>query len=131
ADWNKWFPADFITDSVPGQFRNWCYAILAMSTMMENRAPFKVLLGHGQVRDQTGEEMHKTKGNAIDFNGAADSGYELFHERNPKLALEAQAKLDQSKGGLPDGYVRLKEGEKTIKGKRVTAVMGESKTIGE
>src|SRR5262249_26959698 len=49
--WEKWFPADFITESFPGQFRNWFYAILAMSTMMEQRAPMKVLLGHGQVRD--------------------------------------------------------------------------------
>src|SRR5262249_49188086 len=47
AYWEKWFPADFITESFPGQFRNWFYAILAMSTMMENRPPFKVLLGHG------------------------------------------------------------------------------------
>jgi len=31
---------------LPGQFRNWFYALLAMSTMMENKAPFKVLLGH-------------------------------------------------------------------------------------
>ncbi|HMF14649.1 MAG TPA: class I tRNA ligase family protein, partial [Gemmataceae bacterium] len=49
--WEKWFPADFITESFPGQFRNWFYAILAMSTMMEQKAPMEVLLGHGQVRD--------------------------------------------------------------------------------
>src|SRR5262249_5032856 len=72
AYWKKWFPADFITESFPGQFRNWFYAILAMSTMMEQRAPMKVLLGHGQVRDETGEEMHKSKGNAILFDEAAD-----------------------------------------------------------
>src|SRR5262249_36941651 len=34
ADWERWFPADFITECFPGQFRNWFYAILAMSTMM-------------------------------------------------------------------------------------------------
>ena len=72
AYWEKWFPADFITESFPGQFRNWFYAILAMSTMMENRPPFKTLLGHALVRDQNGEEMHKSKGNAIPFNDAAD-----------------------------------------------------------
>lgn len=71
AEWEKWFPADFITECFPGQFRNWFYAILAMSTMMTNRPPFKVLLGHGLVRDEHGEEMHKSKGNAIDFNEAA------------------------------------------------------------
>ena len=75
AYWEKWFPADFITESFPGQFRNWFYAILAMSTMMVERAPFKVLLGHAQVRDQDGDEMHKSKGNAIPFEGAAEEGY--------------------------------------------------------
>lgn len=72
AEWEKWFPADFITESFPGQFRNWFYAILAMSTMLEQRAPFKVLLGHASVRDEKGEEMHKSKGNAIPFDEAAE-----------------------------------------------------------
>ena len=73
--WEKWFPADFITECFPGQFRNWFYAILAMSTMMENRPPFKVLLGHALVRDEHGDEMHKSKGNAIAFEAAADEGW--------------------------------------------------------
>ncbi len=77
AYWEKWFPADFITESFPGQFRNWFYAILAMSTMMEQRAPMKVLLGHGLVRDQWDRPMHKSAGNAIPFEGAADEGYQL------------------------------------------------------
>jgi len=81
AYWDKWFPADFITESFPGQFRNWFYAILAMSTMMEQRGPFKVLLGHAQVRDQLGEEMHKAKGNSIPFEGAADSGYKIRNKK--------------------------------------------------
>src|SRR5207302_33398 len=63
--WEKWFPADFIVESFPGQFRNWFYAILAMSTMMEQRAPFKVLLGHGLIRTETGDTMSKSMGNAI------------------------------------------------------------------
>jgi isoleucyl-tRNA synthetase len=75
AEWAKWLPADFITESFPGQFRNWFYAILAMSTMMVEQSPFKVLLGHAQVRDQDGDEMHKSKGNAIPFEGAAEEGY--------------------------------------------------------
>ncbi|MCX7701995.1 MAG: isoleucine--tRNA ligase [Gemmataceae bacterium] len=70
--WEDWFPADFITESFPGQFRNWFYAILAMSTMMENRPPFKTLLGHATVRDERGDIMSKSKGNAIEFNEAAD-----------------------------------------------------------
>jgi isoleucyl-tRNA synthetase len=70
--WEQWFPADFITECFPGQFRNWFYALLAMSTMMTGRAPFKVLLGHALVRDEEGEEMHKSKGNAIPFEEAAE-----------------------------------------------------------
>lgn len=70
--WEKWFPADFVTESFPGQFRNWFYALLAMSAMMEARAPFRVLLGHATVRDEKGEEMHKSKGNAIPFEEAAE-----------------------------------------------------------
>ena len=72
AYWEKWFPADFVTESFPGQFRNWFYALLAMSAMMEGRAPFNVLLGHATVRDEKGEEMHKSKGNAIPFEEAAE-----------------------------------------------------------
>ncbi|MGH9676096.1 MAG: class I tRNA ligase family protein, partial [Candidatus Acidiferrum sp.] len=79
--WKKWFPADFITESFPGQFRNWFYALLAMSTMMENKAPFKVLLGHALVRDQTGDDMHKSTGNAIPFEGAADTGYQIKNKK--------------------------------------------------
>jgi isoleucyl-tRNA synthetase len=72
SSWEKWFPADFVTECFPGQFRNWFYALLAMSAMMEGRAPFKTLLGHALVRDEKGEEMHKSKGNAIPFEEAAE-----------------------------------------------------------
>jgi isoleucyl-tRNA synthetase len=91
AYWEKWFPADFITESFPGQFRNWFYAILAMSTMMQyqekdpkKKCPFRVLLGHGLVRDQWDRPMHKSAGNAIPFEGAADEGYDL---KDPKGAV--------------------------------------------
>ncbi|MBI2806228.1 MAG: isoleucine--tRNA ligase [Planctomycetes bacterium] len=77
AYWQQWFPADFITEAFPGQFRNWFYAILTMSTMLEQKAPMKVLLGHGMVRDDQGDEMHKAKGNSIPFEGAANDGYEI------------------------------------------------------
>jgi isoleucyl-tRNA synthetase len=70
--WGKWFPADLVLESFPGQFRNWFYALLSMSTMMTHQVPFKTLLGHGLVRDEKGEEMHKSKGNAIPFDEAAD-----------------------------------------------------------
>ena len=70
----EWRPADFITESFPGQFRNWFYSLLAMSTMMSDgrQEPFKTLLGHGLVRDERGQEMHKSLGNSIEFNRSAD-----------------------------------------------------------
>ncbi len=70
--WERWFPADFITESFPGQYRNWFYAMLAMSTILERRSPFKVCLGHGLVLAEDGREMHKSWGNAIWFDEAAE-----------------------------------------------------------
>ena len=70
--WEKWFPADLVLESFPGQFRNWFYSMLAMSAMMDGRAPFKALLGHALVRDARGEEMHKSKGNSVAFDEAAE-----------------------------------------------------------
>ncbi len=72
AYWEKWFPAGLVLESFPGQFRNWFYSMLAMSAMMENRAPFQALLGHALVRDARGEEMHKSKGNSVAFDEAAE-----------------------------------------------------------
>ncbi len=70
--WEKWFPADFITECFPGQFRNWFYSLLAMSALLEEKAPFKTLLGHALVKDETGRDMHKSWGNAIWFDEAAE-----------------------------------------------------------
>jgi isoleucyl-tRNA synthetase len=72
AYWESWFPADLVLESFPGQFRNWFYSLLAMSAMMDGRAPFKALLGHALVRDARGEEMHKSKGNSVAFDEAAE-----------------------------------------------------------
>ena len=78
-DWQRWFPADLVLECFPGQFRNWFYAMLTMSTMLENTRPFKTLLGHALVRDEKGEEMHKSKGNSIRFEEAAEKmGVELM-----------------------------------------------------
>ncbi|GAB4206594.1 MAG: isoleucine--tRNA ligase [Roseiflexaceae bacterium] len=71
-EWARWFPADLVLESFPGQFRNWFYALLAMSVALEGRSPFRRLLGYATVKDERGEEMHKSKGNAIPFEQAAD-----------------------------------------------------------
>ena len=70
--WREWFPADFITESFPGQFRNWFYSMLAQSVVMADEAPYLTCLGHGLVRDEHGREMHKSWGNSIPFDEAAD-----------------------------------------------------------
>ncbi len=70
--WKKWIPADLVLECFTGQFRNWFYSLLAMSTMMENTPPFKTLVGHSLVNDERGEEMHKSRGNAIPFEDAVD-----------------------------------------------------------
>ncbi len=67
-----WRPADFITESFPGQFKNWFYSLIAMSAALEGKPSFKRVLGFGSVRDEKGEEMHKSKGNSVEFNEAAD-----------------------------------------------------------
>jgi isoleucyl-tRNA synthetase len=71
--WAKWFPADLICESFPGQFRNWFYSMLAMSTILERRPPFRTCFGHGLVLDQEGHEMHKSSGNVIWFDDAAET----------------------------------------------------------
>jgi isoleucyl-tRNA synthetase len=52
--------------------------------MMAGKAPMKVVLGHGLVRDEHGDEMHKSKGNAIPFEGAADAGYDIKDKETDK-----------------------------------------------
>ena len=90
--WSKWFPADFVVECFPGQFRNWFYSLLAMSATMESKAPFKTLLGHALVKDSTGRDMHKSWGNAIWFDDAAekmgvDTMRWLYASQNPERNL--------------------------------------------
>lgn len=70
--WDKWYPADLISESFPGQFRNWFYSLLAESTALTNEKPFRNVFTYALMRDEHGEEMHKSKGNAIWFDDAAE-----------------------------------------------------------
>ncbi len=70
--WSKWFPADWISESFPGQFRNWFYSLLVMSVALEQTEPFRNVFTYALLRDEHGAEMHKSKGNAIWFEEAAD-----------------------------------------------------------
>lgn len=87
-EWRRWFPADFITESFPGQFKNWFYALIAQSTVMEEEEPFKRVLGYGTLLGEDGRPMHKSWGNAIEFNEGADKiGVDvmrwMFARQNP------------------------------------------------
>ncbi len=70
--WQEWFPADFITESFPGQFKNWFYSLLVMSTVLTKEPPFKTVLGYGSLLAEDGRPMHKSWGNSIEFNEGAD-----------------------------------------------------------
>ena len=58
------FPADFISEAVD-QTRGWFYSLLAISTLIFNKAPFKNVIVLGHVQDEFGQKMSKSKGNAI------------------------------------------------------------------
>ena len=70
--WRKWYPAQWISESFPGQFRNWFYSLLAMATVIDNSPPFLQNFGYASLLAEDGREMHKSWGNAIEFNEAAN-----------------------------------------------------------
>ena len=59
------FPADFISEAVD-QTRGWFYSLLAVSTLLFNKAPYKNVIVLGHVQDENGQKMSKSKGNAVD-----------------------------------------------------------------
>ena len=61
----KQFPADFISEAVD-QTRGWFYSLLAISTLLFNKAPYKNVIVLGHVQDENGQKMSKSKGNAVD-----------------------------------------------------------------
>jgi isoleucyl-tRNA synthetase len=68
------FPADFISEAVD-QTRGWFYSLLAISTLIFDKAPFKNVIVLGLVQDENGQKMSKSKGNAVDpFDALAKFG---------------------------------------------------------
>ena len=68
------FPADFISEAVD-QTRGWFYSLLAESTLLFNKAPYKNVIVLGHVQDENGQKMSKSKGNAVDpFEALAKHG---------------------------------------------------------
>ncbi len=90
--WKQWYPADFITESFPGQFKNWFYSMIAMSTVLEKKTCFKTVLGYASMLGEDGRPMHKSWGNAIEFNeGASKIGADvmrwMFAKHDPEQNL--------------------------------------------
>ena len=70
----KQFPAQFISEAVD-QTRGWFYSLLAISTLIFNKAPYENVIVLGHVQDENGQKMSKSKGNAVDpFDALATYG---------------------------------------------------------
>jgi isoleucyl-tRNA synthetase len=70
--WRKWYPADWISESFPGQFRNWFYSMLVMGAIIDKSPSFMSNFGYATLWAEDGRPMHKSWGNSIEFNEAAD-----------------------------------------------------------
>ena len=99
--WEKWVPAHWISESFPGQFRNWFYSLITMSTVFERMPPTKTVHGYATLFAEDGRQMHKSWGNAIWFDDAAEKmGVDTMRW------LFVNQKLDQN---LLFGYGRADE----------------------
>jgi len=89
----NWFPAELVCESFPGQFKNWFYSLIVMSAVLKGKNPMKTIFGYASVKDERGEEMHKSKGNAIWFDDAvekigADPMRWMYAKQNPAIDLK-------------------------------------------
>jgi isoleucyl-tRNA synthetase len=71
AYWETWFPADFITE-MREQIRLWFYSMLFMSVTLEDETPYRAVLAYEKLLDEHGRPMHRSLGNAIWFDEAAE-----------------------------------------------------------
>ncbi len=69
--WHKWFPADWVSE-MREQIRLWFYSMLIMSVALEDTAPYKAVKTYEKLNDEHGRPMHKSAGNAIWFDDAAE-----------------------------------------------------------
>jgi isoleucyl-tRNA synthetase len=71
AYWEKWFPADWVSE-MREQIRLWFYSQCFMAVTLVGRQPYRRVLTYEKVYDENGREMHKSWGNAIELNDALD-----------------------------------------------------------
>jgi len=139
-EWQKWYPADLVTECFPGQFRNWFYSMLSLSTMMrydeadnaEDKKPFRTLLGHRLVTNEQGKPMHKSDGTAIWFeeaaeqlgvdtmrwmylaqNPAQDLRFGTRHPDKPVTLQTPEGAISKTKEGVPTATVTSSPADET------------------
>jgi isoleucyl-tRNA synthetase len=71
AYWERWFPADWVSE-MREQIRLWFYAISFMSVTLDGRSPYRRVLTYEKLLDETGREMHRSWGNAIEVDEALE-----------------------------------------------------------
>jgi isoleucyl-tRNA synthetase len=91
AYWEEWFPADWVSEG-RAQIRLWFYSQCFMALSLVERQPYMRVLTYENLLDETGREMHKSWGNAIELNEAldrmgADVMRWLYCEQNPAQEL--------------------------------------------
>ena len=91
AYWEEWFPADWVSEG-RAQIRLWFYSQCFMAMALIGRQPYRSVLTYENLLDETGREMHKSWGNAIELNEAldrmgADVMRWLYCEQNPSQEL--------------------------------------------
>ncbi|MGC9974070.1 MAG: isoleucine--tRNA ligase [Gaiellaceae bacterium] len=67
--WEEWFPADWVCE-MREQIRLWFYSLLFMAVALDGRAPYREVLSYEKLLDESGDEMHGSRGNAIDADEA-------------------------------------------------------------
>jgi isoleucyl-tRNA synthetase len=91
AYWEKWFPADWVSEG-RAQIRLWFYSQCFMAITLDGRQPYGRVLTYENVVDESGREMHKSWGNAIDLDDAlermgADTMRWVYCSQNPASEL--------------------------------------------
>ena len=89
--WEKWFPADWVSE-MREQIRLWFYSQCFMAVTLDGRSPYRQVLTYEKVLDEHGRAMHKSTGNAIELNDAlermgADVARWLYCEQTPSQPL--------------------------------------------
>jgi isoleucyl-tRNA synthetase len=108
--WRTWYPANWISESFPGQFRNWFYSLLAMATVVDGTPPFLENFGYATLLGPDGRPMHKSSGNMIEFDEAAekmgvDTMRWLFSTHKPEndLIFRYSKPKDELQSGVRTG----------------------------